>query len=65
MADYEFVTNWQFNAPRERVWGLIFDLKDGQPGGAALKELKSSKRVTQNTSAQFIATPGKANFPIV
>ena len=25
MADYEFVTHWQFNAPRERVWSLIFD----------------------------------------
>jgi len=25
MANYEFVTNWQFNAPRERVWSLIFD----------------------------------------
>lgn len=25
MADYEFVTNWQFKAPQERVWSLIFD----------------------------------------
>ena len=25
MADYVFVTNWQFNAPRERVWSLIFN----------------------------------------
>jgi uncharacterized protein YndB with AHSA1/START domain len=24
MADYEFVTNWQFDAPQEKVWSLIF-----------------------------------------
>jgi len=24
MANYQFVTNWQFRAPRERVWSLIF-----------------------------------------
>ena len=24
MADYEFVTNWRFKAPQEKVWDLIF-----------------------------------------
>jgi len=24
MADYEFVTNWQFKASQEKVWSLIF-----------------------------------------
>ena len=35
MAQYSFVTEWKIEAPIERVWQAIFDLRSGRNGGWA------------------------------
>lgn len=47
MAQYEFITHWQFNAPQEKVWDLIFQSEawpDWWPGVEKVEKIKDGDK---------------------
>ena len=41
MADYEFLTTWLLDSPREPVWEAIYDQASWPSGGAGSRRSRS------------------------
>ncbi len=64
MARYEFVTIWNFKAPQQKVWDLIFHSDDWPLWWPGVEKVERLKDGDAHHLGAIHPTPGKVNFPI-